>query len=291
MHPVIMGRAEPRAGARRACIISVETPRHSTARPSRRDRAGLDDLHRPDASSTAMSTRSGQASPRSSASPPSHFGVDAGLSLDQRGLHADRPCARSSAGRPRSATAYLVATGFNAWGISNGTAAAMLIADLVEGRDNPWLDLFDATRIKPIAGAAEFVEGNAADRVAPGRRLSRAQAARASTRWRRARRRSSRSTAAMSPAIATRRARSTRSRRSAPIWAAWSAGTRPTGPGTAPATARASPSTASVIHGPAVKPLEPVEVKAEAESRLCFRNGGTAPCAAPRPVGQARRSA
>lgn len=30
-----------------------------------------------------------------------------------------------------------------------------------DGADNPWLKLFDATRIKPIAGGAEFVKGNA----------------------------------------------------------------------------------------------------------------------------------
>ena len=58
-------------------------------------------------------------------------------------------------------SAYLVATGMNAWGISNGTAAAILIADLITDRDNPWLDLYDARRIKPIAGGAEFVKGNA----------------------------------------------------------------------------------------------------------------------------------
>lgn len=56
---------------------------------------------------------------------------------------------------------YLVATGFNAWGITNGTAAATLIADLVEEKDSPWLKLFDATRVKPVASAAEFVKGNA----------------------------------------------------------------------------------------------------------------------------------
>jgi len=55
---------------------------------------------------------------------------------------------------------YLVATGFAAWGISNGTAAAMIIADLVAGRDNKWLPVFDATRIKPIAGAKEFAKEN-----------------------------------------------------------------------------------------------------------------------------------
>ncbi|MDP8913399.1 MAG: FAD-dependent oxidoreductase [Pseudomonadota bacterium] len=56
---------------------------------------------------------------------------------------------------------YLVATGFDAWGISNGTVAATIIADLATGRDNPWVDVFDATRVKPIAGAKEFVVENA----------------------------------------------------------------------------------------------------------------------------------
>ncbi|HEY0112755.1 MAG TPA: FAD-dependent oxidoreductase [Allosphingosinicella sp.] len=55
---------------------------------------------------------------------------------------------------------YLVATGFQAWGISNGTAAAMIIADLIAGRENPWLPVFDATRVKPVAGAKEFAKEN-----------------------------------------------------------------------------------------------------------------------------------
>jgi glycine/D-amino acid oxidase-like deaminating enzyme/nitrite reductase/ring-hydroxylating ferredoxin subunit len=56
---------------------------------------------------------------------------------------------------------YLVATGFAAWGFTNGTAAGMMIADLVAGRDNPWLKLFDATRVKPLAGGTEFVKETA----------------------------------------------------------------------------------------------------------------------------------
>ena len=39
-----------------------------------------------------------------------------------------------------------IATGFNGWGISNGTAAGMLIADQICGRENPWATLFDPTR-------------------------------------------------------------------------------------------------------------------------------------------------
>jgi glycine/D-amino acid oxidase-like deaminating enzyme/nitrite reductase/ring-hydroxylating ferredoxin subunit len=56
---------------------------------------------------------------------------------------------------------YLVATGFQAWGISNGTAAAMIIADLATGRDNAWLPVFDASRVKPVAGAKDFIKENA----------------------------------------------------------------------------------------------------------------------------------
>jgi glycine/D-amino acid oxidase-like deaminating enzyme/nitrite reductase/ring-hydroxylating ferredoxin subunit len=56
---------------------------------------------------------------------------------------------------------YLVATGFGAWGITNGGAAGMILADLATGDHNPWLEAFDATRLKPIAGAPKFVAENA----------------------------------------------------------------------------------------------------------------------------------
>jgi glycine/D-amino acid oxidase-like deaminating enzyme/nitrite reductase/ring-hydroxylating ferredoxin subunit len=56
---------------------------------------------------------------------------------------------------------YLVATGFAAWGISNGTAAAMVIAALATGKENEWTAMFDAARIKPVAGAPEFIKENA----------------------------------------------------------------------------------------------------------------------------------
>src|SRR5690606_22574870 len=56
-------------------------------------------------------------------------------------------------GRASSATPHLyVATGFEAWGITNGVAAARVIADQIVGRENPCIELFDATRIKPLAG-------------------------------------------------------------------------------------------------------------------------------------------
>ncbi|MGH6783915.1 MAG: NAD(P)/FAD-dependent oxidoreductase, partial [Sphingomicrobium sp.] len=40
----------------------------------------------------------------------------------------------------------LVATGFDAWGLSTGAAAALIIADLCESRENVWAGTFDASR-------------------------------------------------------------------------------------------------------------------------------------------------
>src|SRR3954462_9147008 len=54
-----------------------------------------------------------------------------------------------------------VATGFMRWGLTNGTAAGMILTDLIAGRKNPWADLFDATRFKPLASAKELVKENA----------------------------------------------------------------------------------------------------------------------------------
>lgn len=44
---------------------------------------------------------------------------------------------------------FYLATGFNGWGISNGTAAGMLIADCVQGQSNSWAKLYDDTRSYP----------------------------------------------------------------------------------------------------------------------------------------------
>jgi len=53
-----------------------------------------------------------------------------------------------------------VATGFAKWGLSNGTAAAMMLTDLLAGRDNPWLHMFDATRIGDAQGVGRLVKDN-----------------------------------------------------------------------------------------------------------------------------------
>lgn len=72
---------------------------------------------------------------------------------------------------PRIAPGYYVATGFNGWGISNGSAAGMLIADLAQGNDNPWAALYDPTRKAAksinVGGETKSQRPNVAD-IAPG---------------------------------------------------------------------------------------------------------------------------
>ena len=54
----------------------------------------------------------------------------------------------------------LVATGFKKWGMSNGTAAAMMLSDLIMGRPNPWLEVFDARRPALTRGLVEVAKSN-----------------------------------------------------------------------------------------------------------------------------------
>mgnify|MGYP003426441133 CR=1 FL=1 len=41
---------------------------------------------------------------------------------------------------------WLVATGFQKWGMSTAMAAAMILSDLVQGKSNPYADLFSPSR-------------------------------------------------------------------------------------------------------------------------------------------------
>ena len=67
-----------------------------------------------------------------------------------------------------------VATGFSGTGLTMGTMAGMLVSDLVLGNQNPWVDLYDASRVKPLASIRTFISENIdfpsymiSDRVAP----------------------------------------------------------------------------------------------------------------------------
>ena len=59
-------------------------------------------------------------------------------------------------GRNSASENVYVATGFSGNGITFGTIAAAIVTDLVNGKESPWAALYTATRIKPLASAAEF---------------------------------------------------------------------------------------------------------------------------------------
>jgi glycine/D-amino acid oxidase-like deaminating enzyme/nitrite reductase/ring-hydroxylating ferredoxin subunit len=54
-----------------------------------------------------------------------------------------------------------VATGFRKWGMSNGTAAALLISDLILERPNPYKELFTPSRFKADPSVKTLIRENA----------------------------------------------------------------------------------------------------------------------------------
>jgi Rieske Fe-S protein len=153
-----MGRGDP-GRAPPGMYISVETPRHSV-------RAHRDDEGETWLILTGPSWKHGHVDQeRESFEEIERFARDSfGMTPEYRWTNEDytpmdhAPFVGWSSSGPG---ACLVATGFDAWGITMGTASAMLLADIVTERDNGWLDLFDARRVKPLAGGKEFVKGNA----------------------------------------------------------------------------------------------------------------------------------
>ena len=49
------------------------------------------------------------------------------------------------------------ASGFKKWGMTNGAAAAIMLADAIGGRENPWAATFDSNRFKPLAAAPSLL--------------------------------------------------------------------------------------------------------------------------------------
>lgn len=67
-------------------------------------------------------------------------------------------------------TRVWVATGYGKWGMTNGTAAAVILTDLVLGRENPWAELFSSRRVRSLASRSLVRENaNAARRFVADR--------------------------------------------------------------------------------------------------------------------------
>lgn len=67
-----------------------------------------------------------------------------------------------------------LATGFKKWGMTTGTVAAMIITDMILGKSNPWEEVYDPSRFKPIESAkslisqaVEATKGLIGDRILP----------------------------------------------------------------------------------------------------------------------------
>jgi glycine/D-amino acid oxidase-like deaminating enzyme/nitrite reductase/ring-hydroxylating ferredoxin subunit len=79
----------------------------------------------------------------------------------------------------RGSDHFYTATGYSKWGMTNGTAAAMIISDAILGRRNPWGGLFNSRRLPRRAGLSSFLRENAsaglhffADRLSPADRAA-----------------------------------------------------------------------------------------------------------------------
>jgi glycine/D-amino acid oxidase-like deaminating enzyme/nitrite reductase/ring-hydroxylating ferredoxin subunit len=53
-----------------------------------------------------------------------------------------------------------VATGYAGNGMTFGTLAGMIVSDAIQGVQNPYAKLYDATRVKPISAAVDYVTEN-----------------------------------------------------------------------------------------------------------------------------------
>jgi Rieske Fe-S protein len=59
---------------------------------------------------------------------------------------------------PGDENVYVV-TGDSGMGMTHGTIAGMLLTDMIQGRDNPWRELYDPSR-KVVGAAGEFAKEN-----------------------------------------------------------------------------------------------------------------------------------
>ncbi|HEU4451046.1 MAG TPA: FAD-dependent oxidoreductase [Gaiellaceae bacterium] len=77
-------------------------------------------------------------------------------------------------GRLHPATGRVwTATGFGGWGMTNGLAAAIVLADLVRGRESPWAEVFSTDRLRSFTTRRFLSENAAVARHLVGDRIAR----------------------------------------------------------------------------------------------------------------------
>ncbi|MRH42485.1 FAD-dependent oxidoreductase [Aquibacillus halophilus] len=55
----------------------------------------------------------------------------------------------------------LIATGYRKWGMTNGTSAALVLADIISKKDNPYIKLFSPSRFQADPDIKKFIQINA----------------------------------------------------------------------------------------------------------------------------------
>ncbi|WP_181304090.1 FAD-dependent oxidoreductase [Rufibacter sp. XAAS-G3-1] len=63
-------------------------------------------------------------------------------------------------GRKHSGSEIYVATGFEADGLTYGTLSAMILSDLMLGKENQWAEMYSPTRHQPLKAAPKFIKEN-----------------------------------------------------------------------------------------------------------------------------------
>jgi glycine/D-amino acid oxidase-like deaminating enzyme/nitrite reductase/ring-hydroxylating ferredoxin subunit len=63
-------------------------------------------------------------------------------------------------GRLRRNEHVYAATGYQKWGMTNGTVGAMIVTDGILGRENAWAGFYDANRLVKRAGLSSFLKEN-----------------------------------------------------------------------------------------------------------------------------------
>lgn len=156
-HPVAAVRI-PAEKAPKGMFISIDQPTHSF-RPHERDgetfivaAGGEFKTGHPSEMKTAVEDMKGFLQDAFGVTRLDHLWINEDFTpMDQLPF-----VGRATGGKPH----LYVATGFNAWGITTGTVAADVIADLIAERPNVCIDLFDASRLKPLKGGPTFVSEN-----------------------------------------------------------------------------------------------------------------------------------
>ena len=155
-HVVLAARIEP-ASAPDGMFISVEQPTRSVR------------THRDDAGVVLVATGAGYKTGQSDPQPlvddligwvQRHFAVQR---IERVWTNEDFHTMDGLpfVGRLTGGAKHLwTGTGFAAWGMTGGTLAAMILCDLVCGRANPWADIYDSTRIDAGRSVGTFMREN-----------------------------------------------------------------------------------------------------------------------------------